>query len=152
MDLFNDLVNLSRMKAVMDTRNHILAMNDGDNAARFIAEVTARRDVLIANGEKLDYQALKNIVSDVLKDQKLLCVERHDLYLRYDVAHNEWHGIPKDLAVYCNGEPDRIKEVYAYTPNIHIDLVYYKADDPMLGLARARVWVEDTQAETQHSF
>ena len=95
MDLFNDLVNLSRMKAVMDTRNHILAINEGDNAARFIAEVTARRDALIANGEKLDYQALKSIVSDVLKDQKLLGVERHDLYLRYDVAHNEWHGIPK---------------------------------------------------------
>ena len=93
------------------------------------------------------------VVHDYLKEKAARAIEQEALRkeqgtLRYDVANNQWSGIPSDVTVYCIGEPDRIHEVYGYTPNNDIDLVYFKAETEEASFAFVRVWVDDHQAET----
>lgn len=89
------------------------------------------------------------VVHDYLKEKAAKVIEKEqENKLRYDVATNTWSGIPSDIKVFCSGEPDRIREVYGYTPNEDIDLVFYKADRTENSHAFVRVWVDDHQAET----
>ena len=92
------------------------------------------------------YEYLKEKAAAGIKQEALR--QEQDGKLHYDVAANKWSGIPSDMKVYCNGEPDRIREIYGSTPNDDIDLVFYKAEREEDSHAFARVWVDDHQAET----
>ena len=72
-ELYRNVVNISRISVVNDTVNHILAMNDGDNAAQFMDIIKMRLNQLKADGvNKLNKEMRRNIVSDALKVTNLL--------------------------------------------------------------------------------
>ncbi len=84
--------------------------------------------------KKLDVAALDGAVEEKEQSTQLL----------YNRESKSWSGVPADMKVYSTGEADRIKEVYGYTPNNDIDLVYNEG----LNSSYVRVWVDDHQAET----
>ena len=73
----------------------------------------------------------------------------HQQPLGYDYDTHTFSGVPADVKVICGGEPDRIREIYGYTPNDDIDLVHFSAQGGReYDRTFARVWVEDKQAES----
>lgn len=71
-ELYRNMVNISRISVVNDTVNHILAMNDGDNAAQFMNIVRMRLNQLKANGIKFKKGMMHDIVKDALQNVNLL--------------------------------------------------------------------------------
>ena len=106
---------------------------------------------LVVNYEHLRGKAqlsMENVIQDaeVIEEAN---VQQETPSLGYDYETKSFNGIPADLKVYCNGEPDRIREVYGYTPNDDIDLVHFSAQGGReYDRTFARVWVEDKQAES----
>ena len=72
LDLFNDLVNISRIADVHAVVNHILVQNDGDNAVRFVDAVKERRQLLRDQGKPVNADTDPNIIRDLLTENPLL--------------------------------------------------------------------------------
>lgn len=67
--LYHDLINISRMGIIEDVTNHILAMNDGENAVQFCNAVRSRIFYLRRVGVDCNkYNVLRVIVADALKE------------------------------------------------------------------------------------
>ena len=72
-ELFHDLINLSRMKTIEDMKNHLLVMNDGDNAQQLIKAVRAQVDDARANGaKKITYAMVTDFVKNALNKTEVL--------------------------------------------------------------------------------
>jgi hypothetical protein len=71
-ELYRNMVNISRISTVNDTVNHILVMNDGDNAEKFMNIVRMRLSQLKANGSKFNRNMMHSIVKDALQKINLL--------------------------------------------------------------------------------
>ena len=74
LDLFNDLVNISRIAEVRAVVNHILLQNDGDDAVRFVNAVKERRQLLRDQGLPVNSNADRNIIRELLTDSPLLAM------------------------------------------------------------------------------
>ena len=72
LDLFNDLVNISRIADVRAVVNHILVQNDGDDAVRFVNAVKERRQLLRDQGKPVNADTDRNIIRDLLTENPLL--------------------------------------------------------------------------------
>ena len=71
--LYHDLINLTRMGIVEDVTNHILAMNDGENAVQFCDAVRSRQYYLRRVGVNPNkYEVLRVMVADALKEMPVL--------------------------------------------------------------------------------
>lgn len=67
--LYHDLINISRIGIIEDATNHILAMNDGENAVQFCNAVRSRIFYLRRVGVDCNkYNVLRVIVADALKE------------------------------------------------------------------------------------
>lgn len=67
--LYHDLINISRMGTIEDVKNHILAMNDGENAVQFCNAVRSRIFYLRRVGvDTSRNDVLRVIVADALKE------------------------------------------------------------------------------------
>ena len=76
LDLFNDLVNISRIADVCAVVNHILVQNDGNDAVRFVNAVKERRQLLRDQGHPVDSDADRNIVWELLTEYPLLAIPK----------------------------------------------------------------------------
>ena len=76
LDLFNDLVNISRIADVHAVVNHILVQNDGDDAVRFVNAVKERRQLLRDQGLPVNSNADRNIIRELLTDSPLLAMPK----------------------------------------------------------------------------
>ena len=76
LDLFNDLVNISRIAEVHAVVNHILVQNDGDDAVRFVNAVKERRQLLREQGLPVDADADRKIIGELLTERPLLAVPK----------------------------------------------------------------------------
>lgn len=76
LDLFNDLVNLSRIADVHAVVNHILVQNDGDDAVRFVNAVKERRQLLRDQGLPVNSNADRNIIRELLAESPLLAMPK----------------------------------------------------------------------------
>lgn len=74
LDLFNDLVNISRIADVHAVVNHILVQNDGDDAVRFVNAVKERRQLLRDQGLPVNSDADRNIIREFLAESPLLAM------------------------------------------------------------------------------
>lgn len=74
LDLFNDLVNISRIADVHAVVNHILVQNDGDGAVRFVNAVKERRQLLRDQGLPVNSDADRNIIRELLTESPLLAM------------------------------------------------------------------------------
>ena len=74
LDLFNDLVNISRIADVYAVVNHILVQNDGDDAVRFVNAVKERRQLLRDQGLPVNSDADRNIIRELLAESPLLAM------------------------------------------------------------------------------
>ncbi|MCF2564571.1 hypothetical protein I6E12_10695 [Prevotella brevis] len=74
LDLFNDLVNISRIADVHAVVNHILVQNDGDDAVRFVNAVKERRQLLRDQGLPLNSDADRKIIRELLAESPLLAM------------------------------------------------------------------------------
>ena len=74
LDLFNDLVNISRIAEVRAVVNHILVQNDGDDAVRFVNAVKERRQLLRDQGLPVNSDADRNIIRELLTESPLLAM------------------------------------------------------------------------------
>ena len=74
LDLFNDLVNISRIADVHAVVNHILVQNDGDDAVRFVNAVKERRQLLRDQGLPVNFNADRNIIRELLTESPLLAM------------------------------------------------------------------------------
>ena len=74
LDLFNDLVNISRIADVRAVVNHILVQNDGDNAVRFVDAVKERRQLLRDQGKPVNADTDRNIIRELLAESPLLAM------------------------------------------------------------------------------
>ena len=74
LDLFNDLVNISRIADVHAVVNHILVQNDGDNAVRFVNAVKERRQLRRDQGLPFDSNADRAIIRELLTEHPLLAM------------------------------------------------------------------------------
>lgn len=74
LDLFNDLVNISRIADVHAVVNHILVQNDGDDAVRFVNAVKERRQLLRDQGLPVNSDADRNIIRELLAESPLLAM------------------------------------------------------------------------------
>ena len=74
LDLFNDLVNISRIADVHAVVNHILVQNDGDDAVRFVNAVKGRRQLLRDQGLPVNSDADRNIIREILTESPLLAM------------------------------------------------------------------------------
>ena len=74
LDLFNDLVNISRIADVHAVVNHILVQNDGDDAVRFVNAVKERRQLLRDQGLPVNSDADRNIIRELLTESPLLAM------------------------------------------------------------------------------
>ena len=72
LDLFNDLVNISRIAEVHAVVNHILVQNDGDDAVRFVDAVKERRQLLRDQGKPVNADTDRNIIRELLTENPLL--------------------------------------------------------------------------------
>lgn len=67
--LYHDLINISRMGIIEDVKNHILAMNDGENAVQFCNAVRSRIFYLKRVGVNTNRNdVLRVVVADALKE------------------------------------------------------------------------------------
>lgn len=67
--LYHDLINLSRMGIIEDVTNHILAMNDGENAVQFCDAVRSRDYYLKRVGVNTNkHSVIRTMVADALKE------------------------------------------------------------------------------------
>lgn len=67
--LYHDLINISRIGIIEDVKNHILAMNDGENAVQFCNAVSSRIFYLRRVGVNTNRNdVLRVIVADALKE------------------------------------------------------------------------------------
>ena len=76
LDLFNDLVNISRIAEVHAVVNHILVQNDGDDAVRFVDAVKERRQLLRDQGKLVNADADRNIIRELLTENPLLVMPK----------------------------------------------------------------------------
>ena len=76
LDLFNDLVNISRIADVHAVVNHILVQNDGDDAVRFVNAVKERRQLLRDQGLSVNSDADRKIIRELLTESPLLAVPK----------------------------------------------------------------------------
>ena len=74
LDLFNDLVNISRIADVHAVVNHILVQNDGDDAVRFVNAVKERRQLLRDLGLPVNSDADRKIIRELLAESPLLAM------------------------------------------------------------------------------
>ena len=74
LDLFNDLVNISRIADVHAVVNHILVQNDGDDAVRFVNAVKERRQLLRDQGLPVNSDADRKIIRELLTESPLLAM------------------------------------------------------------------------------
>ena len=74
LDLFNDLVNISRIADVHAVVNHILVQNDGDDAVRFVNAVKERRQQLHEQGLPIGPEATRSIIRELLAEHPLLAM------------------------------------------------------------------------------
>lgn len=74
LDLFNDLVNISRIADVHAVVNHILVQNDGDDVVRFVNAVKERRQLLRDQGLPVNSDADRNIIRELLTESPLLAM------------------------------------------------------------------------------
>ena len=74
LDLFNDLVNISRIADVHAVVNHILVQNDGDDAVRFVNAVKERRQLLRDQGLPVNSDADCKIIRELLAESPLLAM------------------------------------------------------------------------------
>ena len=74
LDLFNDLVNISRIADVHAVVNHILVQNDGDDAVRFVNAVKERRQQLHEQGLPIGPEATRSIIRELLAESPLLAM------------------------------------------------------------------------------
>ena len=74
LDLFNDLVNISRIADVHAVVNHILVQNDGDDAVRFVNAVKERRQLLRDQGLPVNSDIDRNIIRELLTESPLLAM------------------------------------------------------------------------------
>ena len=74
LDLFNDLVNISRIADVHAVVNHILVQNDGDDAVRFVNAVKERRQLLRDQGLPVNSDADRKIIRELLAENPLLAM------------------------------------------------------------------------------
>ena len=74
LDLFNDLVNISRIADVHAVVNHILVQNDGDDAVRFVNAVKERRQLLRDQGLPVNADEDRNIIRKLLTESPLLAM------------------------------------------------------------------------------
>jgi hypothetical protein len=66
------MVNISRIGAVNDTMNHIMVMNDGENAAQFMNIIRMRIAQLKASGERMTKEFRHDVVQYALQKVNLL--------------------------------------------------------------------------------
>ena len=76
LDLFNDLVNISRIADVHAVVNHILVQNDGDDAVRFVNAVKERRQQLHEQGLPIGPEATRSIIRELLAEHPLLAMPK----------------------------------------------------------------------------
>ena len=76
LDLFNDLVNISRIAEVHAVVNHILVQNDGDDAVRFVDAVKERRQLLRDQGLPVNADADRNIIRELLTESPLVAMSK----------------------------------------------------------------------------
>ena len=76
LDLFNDLVNISRIAEVHAVVNHILVQNDGDDAVRFVDAVKERRQLLRDQGKPVNADTDRNIIRELLTESPLLVMPK----------------------------------------------------------------------------
>lgn len=76
LDLFNDLVNISRIADVHAVVNHILVQNDGDDAVRFVNAVKERRQQLHEQGLPIGPEATRGIIRELLAEHPLLAMPK----------------------------------------------------------------------------
>ena len=76
LDLFNDLVNISRIADVHAVVNHILVQNDGDDAVRFVNAVKERRQLLRDQGLPVNADADRNIIRELLTESPLVAMPK----------------------------------------------------------------------------
>ena len=74
LDLFNDLVNISRIADVHAVVNHILVQNDGDDAVRFVNAVKERRQLLRDQGLPVNSDIDRKIIRELLTESPLLAM------------------------------------------------------------------------------
>ena len=77
LDLFNDLVNISRIAEVHAVVNHILVQNDGDDAVRFVDAVKERRQLLRDQGLPVNADADRNIIRELLTESPLVAMSKN---------------------------------------------------------------------------
>jgi len=71
-ELYRNLVNISRISTVNDTVNHILVMNDGENAAQFMNIIKMRIAQLKASGNRMTKEFRHDVVKYALQKVDLL--------------------------------------------------------------------------------
>jgi len=76
LDLFNDLVNISRIADVHAVVNHILVQNDGDDAVRFVNAVKERRQLLRDQGLPVNSDVDRKIIRELLTEKPLLAMPK----------------------------------------------------------------------------
>ena len=76
LDLFNDLVNISRIADVHAVVNHILVQNDGDDAVRFVNAVKERRQLLRDQGLPVNSDIDRKIIRELLAESPLLAMPK----------------------------------------------------------------------------
>ena len=98
LDLFNDLVNISRIADVHAVVNHILVQNDGDDAVRFVNAVKERRQLLRDQGLPVNSDADRNIIRELLTESPLLAMP-----MTRDAARNR---LPESSKLLDKQKPD----------------------------------------------
>ena len=76
LDLFNDLVNISRIADIHATVNRILVQNDGDDAVRLVNAVKEHHQQLREQGLPLDSDADREIIKGILAKRPLLTMPK----------------------------------------------------------------------------
>lgn len=76
LDLFNDLVNISRIADVHAVVNHILVQNDGDDAVRFVNAVKERRQLFRDQGLPVNSNVDRKIIRELLTESPLLAMSK----------------------------------------------------------------------------
>ena len=98
LDLFNDLVNISRIADVHAVVNHILVQNDGDDAVRFVDAVKERRQLLRDQGKPVNADADRNIIRELLTESPLLVMPK--------TRDAEWNRVPELSELFGKQKPD----------------------------------------------
>jgi hypothetical protein len=70
--LYNDIINIRRIDAVNNTVNHILVMNDGENAEKFLEICRRKAKEMVGAGQKFNQKLISNVVRYALQQVPLL--------------------------------------------------------------------------------